>query len=339
MVIKKNASLKPYNTFGLEAIASYLYEVTSVAELKASINEIRSNKQGFLVLGGGSNILLTRDIDGCVIKNNILGKRIIDETQESVVVKFGAGENWHELVMYTLAKNWGGIQNLSLIPGTMGAAPMQNIGAYGVEIRDVFKELTALSIDTLELKVFSKKDCQFGYRESIFKNTHKGLYIIVDVTLELSKKDHELNYSYGAISDVLKSKGIQAPTIQDISDAVIEIRQSKLPDPKEIGNSGSFFKNPTIDKIDYEGLKAEFSDMPGYELPEGKVKVPAGWLIEKCGWKGFVRDHIGVHKNQALVLVNYGKGSGSDLHNLAMEIKESVAKTFGIELNPEVNII
>ncbi|MEM6524848.1 MAG: UDP-N-acetylmuramate dehydrogenase [Bacteroidota bacterium] len=339
MNAQHNVSLKPFNTFGLDATAKTFYKVQSENELLEALNQIEISGDDFVVFGGGSNLLLTSDINGTVIKNSILGKEVIRETEENVFVQFGAGENWHESVLYAIDNDWGGIENLSLIPGTMGAAPMQNIGAYGIEICNVFHELTALEISSGKLQKFNNEDCQFGYRESIFKNKKKGKFIITDVTLRLTKSDHIIDSSYGAIKDVLSTKGIKDPGIRDISNAVIEIRQSKLPDPKKIGNAGSFFKNPTIDKIDFEGLKAEFSGIPGYELPEEKVKVPAAWLIEQCGWKGIERNKIGVHKKQALVLVNYGGGSGNELKELAFEIRQSVADKFGIELHPEVNII
>ncbi|MEM9390040.1 MAG: UDP-N-acetylmuramate dehydrogenase [Bacteroidota bacterium] len=339
MISKKNVSLKAFNTLGFEAKAQSFYNIRERGDLLKALKTIRSDNQKFTVIGGGSNILLTRDVDGAVIKNSIPGKEILDETADFVKVKFGAGENWHECVLYALQHNWGGIENLSLIPGTMGAAPMQNIGAYGVEICNVFVELTALNVQTHQWETFSNSDCSFGYRESVFKNTKKGEYIIVDVTLKLTKENHNIDCSYGAISAVLKGEGIDKPSIQDVSNAVIQIRKSKLPDPKDIGNAGSFFKNPTIDKIDYEGLKAEFTNIPGYELPEDKVKVPAAWLIEQCGWKGITKNKVGVHKNQALVLVHYGGGTGHELWELALEIQKSVADKFGIDLRPEVNII
>lgn len=336
---QRNVSLLHLNTFGLSAIAKTFYEVHSVDELREALRQIQKTKDDFFVLGGGSNILLTGDIDGAVIKNSIVGKKVVHETEKHVFVQFGAGENWHASVLYALENNWGGIENLSLIPGTMGAAPMQNIGAYGVEIGAVFHELTALNISSGKLQLFNDTDCRFGYRESVFKNEKKGQYIIVSVTLRLTKHDHQINSTYGTIQEILTQKGIQNPEIRDISNVVIEIRQSKLPDPKEIGNAGSFFKNPTIDKIDFEGLKAEFARIPGYELPGNKVKLPAAWLIEQCGWKGLKRNNIGVHKKQALVLVNYGGGSGKEIKELAFEIQESVANKFGIDLHPEVNFI
>ncbi|MEM9857215.1 MAG: UDP-N-acetylmuramate dehydrogenase, partial [Bacteroidota bacterium] len=325
---QKNVSLKSYNTFGLDVKAATFYEVCSITQLQEALYETEAKKQEFIIFGGGSNMLLTRDISGAVIKNSINGIEIVSENASDLKVKFGAGENWHSSVLYTLRHNWGGLENLSLIPGTMGAAPMQNIGAYGVEICDVFEELTALNIQSKKLETFSKSDCNFGYRESVFKNIRKGEYIIVDVTLGLTKHNHSINSSYGAIEEVLDQKGIVSPGIQDISQAVIEIRQSKLPDPQEIGNAGSFFKNPSIDKIDFEGLKAEFTSIPGYQLANNQVKVPAAWLIEQCGWKGIQRGKIGVHKKQALVLVNYGGGNGKDLKKLAFDIQESVIEKF-----------
>ncbi|QSE96880.1 UDP-N-acetylmuramate dehydrogenase [Fulvivirga lutea] len=336
MEIIKEASLKSYNTFGLEAKAKFFQEVKSEEALK---NVLQNNQEELLILGGGSNILLTKDFDGLVLKNSIEGIDVIKESDDYVIVKVGAGVIWHDFVLYAIEKNWGGIENLSLIPGTVGAAPMQNIGAYGVEIKEVFESLEAIHIKTLDKKVFLKDECEFGYRESVFKHTAKGQYIITSVTFKLTKKEHTLNTSYGAIKEILNQNGISHPTIKDVSDAVIQIRQSKLPDPKKIGNAGSFFKNPTIDKLDYEMLKLEYQDIPGYVVSENEVKVPAGWLIEKCGWKGEKRGNIGVHKNQALVLVNYGNGSGDEIKQLAIDIRESVISKFGIHLMPEVNFI
>ncbi|ELR71568.1 UDP-N-acetylenolpyruvoylglucosamine reductase [Fulvivirga imtechensis AK7] len=339
MQIQKKISLKPLNTFGLEAKAKLFVEVSTIDELREALASDEARDNEIMILGGGSNILLTQDFDGLVIKNSINGKEVIHETEDFVLAKIGAGENWHEFVRYALDQEWGGIENLSLIPGTVGAAPMQNIGAYGVEIKEVFEYLEAVNIESGDIEKFNKDQCRFGYRESIFKNKAKGKYVIAYVVLKLTKREHQLNTSYGAIYQTLEEMKAKKPTIRDISDAVTKIRQSKLPDPAKIGNAGSFFKNPTIDKIQYEELKTEYPDIPGYELPDDNVKVPAAWLIEQCGWKGVQRGEIGVHKNQALVLVNYGGGKGSDLKALAEEIKDSVIKKFGIELNQEVNII
>lgn len=339
MIIQKEVSLKFLNTFGLDSNAALYTEVNSVAELQETLATDHFKKSEVLILGGGSNILLTRNFEGLVIRNNIKGIDIITQDDNEILVKVGGGENWHQFVEYSIKNNWGGIENLSLIPGTVGAAPMQNIGAYGIEVKEVFESLTAINLQNGDMRTFHKDDCKFGYRESIFKLEAKGQYFIADVTFRLTKTNHQINTSYGAIKDVLNERNITNPSIKDVSDAVISIRQSKLPDPKKIGNSGSFFKNPTIDKIDYEGLKIEFPHIPGYVVSDNEIKVPAGWLIEQCGWKGLKRGEIGVHKNQALVLVNYGGGSGSDIASLSQEIQQSVIDKFGIELTPEVNFI
>jgi len=335
----KNHPLDKLNTFGLTAKSNLFASVSSIEELKEVLQSKEAKNNELLILGGGSNILLTKDFEGLTIKIDIRGIDVVEETADKVLIKIGAGENWHNFVRHAIANNWGGIENLSLIPGTVGAAPMQNIGAYGVEIREVFDKLKAVEIVSGEVKTFNNNDCAFGYRESVFKNIYKGQFIIAEVFLELTKNQHKINTSYGAIENTLKEMNITAPSIKDVSDAVISIRQSKLPNPSEIGNAGSFFKNPTIDKIDYEGLKAEYPEIPGYELPKDQVKVPAAWLIDQCGWKGLTRGKIGVHKNQALVLVNYGGGDGQEIKELAIEIKDSVAQKFGIQLHPEVNFI
>lgn len=336
--VKKEFSLKAFNTFGISASAAHFVEVVSPDEVKAVLSDDRFQSMPKMVLGGGSNILLTRDFDGLVIKNSIGGIETVKEDDQSVWLKVGAGVNWHEFVMFAVEKGYGGIENLSLIPGTVGAAPMQNIGAYGVEIKEVFHSLDAINRTTLESETFHLEDCQFGYRQSVFKNIHKDKYLISNVTFRLSKQP-VLNTSYGAIEEVLSDEGTTTPTIRDVSNVVIKIRRSKLPDPLEIGNAGSFFKNPVIGVIDFEGLKTEFPDIPGFEQPEAQVKVPAAWLIQSCGWKGKRMGDIGVHVNQALVLVNYGNGKGRDLKNLAETIQKSVAEKFGIELEMEVNVV
>ncbi len=339
MTIQENISLKPFNTFGLEVKARHFGEFTNISSLQSLLRSEQISKDHLMILGGGSNVLFTKNYDGLVLKNAILGKEIIEENDDNVWIKVGGGENWHQFVLYAIDHNWGGIENLSLIPGTVGAAPMQNIGAYGVEIKNVFEYLEAVEIADGSVKKFSKDECKFGYRESIFKTSHKDQYIITHVVFRLTKTAHQLNTSYGAIQDTLDAAGITIPTIKDISDAVVKIRQSKLPDPSQIGNAGSFFKNPTVDKIDFEGLRAEFPTIPGYDQPGDRVKVPAGWLIEQCGWKGYENNGIGVHKNQALVLVNYGQGDGEALEQLSVDVRNSVADKFGIELTTEVNII
>lgn len=334
----ENKSLKEFNTFSIEAKAKKYVEVSEIQHIKEVLSNPKHSKNNLLILGGGSNILFTKDFDGLVIKNNIHGIEVINEDEEKVIIKVGAGEIWHNLVLTCINRGFGGLENLSLIPGTVGAAPMQNIGAYGVEIKDSFVLLEALNLNTLEIEIFDNEACQFGYRKSIFKNTHKDKYIIVNVTFRLSKKPN-LNTSYGAIQETLKNRNISAPTIRNVSEAVIAIRQSKLPDPKKLGNAGSFFKNPVVDIGKYNELKIDFPAIASYELPNNEVKIPAAWLIENCGWKGKRISDIGVHDKQALVLVNYGNGSGSELYKLALEVQKSVNKKFGIKLDMEVNVI
>ena len=338
MKIQENISLKPFNTFGINVKARWFCSFESENDIIDLLSNDRYQNEKKLILGGGSNLLFTSDFDGLVMKNDIKGIEKLKENENHVWLRVGAGENWHEFVLHCIQNHWGGIENLSLIPGTVGAAPMQNIGAYGVEIKEVFESLEAIHLEDRATKTFSNGDCQFGYRESYFKKDGKGQFIITRVTLKLSKNPI-FNTSYGAIAQTLEESGVRELSIKAISDAVIHIRQSKLPDPKNIGNAGSFFKNPTIDLTDFERLKAQFPDMPGYKQPGSTIKVPAGWLIEQCGWKGKTRGQIGVHKNQALVLVNYGDGKGDDIKNLAMEIEKSVLQKFGIEIAPEVNVV
>ncbi|WP_317038914.1 UDP-N-acetylmuramate dehydrogenase [Roseivirga echinicomitans] len=335
--LEQNVSLKAFNTFGLEAKAAQFIAFTTVNELLAALKMMESDQE-LMILGGGSNILLTKDFDGIVLKNELKGIELINEDRNHVWIKAMAGENWHQFVLHCIENDWAGVENLSLIPGTIGAAPMQNIGAYGVEIKDVFDSLEAVEITSGKYQEFTAEECEFGYRESVFKTSLKGQYIITSVVFKLDKTP-KFNTTYGAIQTTLDEMKVKELSIKAISDAVIKIRQSKLPDPAEIGNSGSFFKNPTIDNIDYEGLKAEFPSIPGYKLLEQKVKIPAAWLIEQAGWKGKTFGEIGVHKNHPLVLVNYGNGKGEDIKSLAFEIRASVAAKFGIEIIPEVNII
>ena len=339
MQIQKNVSLKSFNTFGINVKTAYFSEVRTIEELLVFLQENKKVLyEPLLILGGGSNVLFTKDFPGIVLRNNIHGIQVIREDESNAWVQVGAGENWHTFVLHCIGLGYGGIENLSLIPGTVGAAPMQNIGAYGVEIKDVFEQLEAIHIETGELSYFTNDDCRFGYRESIFKNIYKDKFIITSVTLRLSKRP-VINTSYGAIEQTLQSMGITSPSIHDVSNAVIHIRQSKLPNPAAIGNAGSFFKNPVIEKTVYENLKAKYPEIPGYEVSPHKMKVPAGWLIEQCGWKGKRFGDVGVHKNQALVLVNYGNAAGEAVKELAFEIRDSVIEHFGIKLTPEVNII
>lgn len=337
MNIQENISLKSLNTFGFDQTARFFAAVDSEESLKSALTWARENGLNVLVLGGGSNILLTKDFEGLVIKMELRGIQLVRQDVDHVWVKVGAGEVWQDWVSCAISKNWAGIENLSLIPGTVGASPMQNIGAYGVEIKEVFDSLEALDRSTLDLRTFSHEDCKFGYRESIFKSKLRDQYVICSVTFRLDKIPN-FHVEYGAIQQVLKQKGIEKLTIKAVSEAVIEIRQSKLPNPKEIGNAGSFFKNPTISENQYNELRCAFPEIPGYPTEEG-VKVPAGWLIEQAGWKGHRIGEVGVHAKQALVLVNYGNGVGSEIKALSEKIRESIRARFGIELNPEVNFV
>ncbi|MBL4593909.1 MAG: UDP-N-acetylmuramate dehydrogenase [Flavobacteriales bacterium] len=335
MEIKENISLKPYNTFGIDVSSAKFVEVNNVSDLK---KVLINNSDNILILGGGSNMLFTQDFGGIVIKNNIKGIDIIEESGVEVEIKVGAGEVWHEFVMYCIEHNYGGVENLSLIPGNVGASPMQNIGPYGVEVKDLITEVVAFDLRDFSIKTFSNKQCKFGYRSSVFKASEKGKYFITSVTFKLNKQA-KINTSYGAIENELQRMNISSPTIKDVSDAVISIRSSKLPDPKEIGNSGSFFKNPIVSEEQKDKILENYVDAPNYLQPDGSFKMAAGWLIEKCGWKGKRIDNYGVHKNQALVLVNYGGANGTDIFNLSEEIIKSVKETFGIELEREVNIV
>ena len=337
MTILNNISLKPFNTFGIDAIAKQFVNVTSTTELLKILNSDQYPDK--LILGGGSNMLLTQNIDALVIHINTKGQEILKEENNHVYVKIQAGENWHEFVLWCLKKGYGGVENLSLIPGNVGTAPIQNIGAYGVELKDVFVECEAINITDLSCSTFTKDDCNFGYRNSIFKQKEKGKYIITNVTFKLTKKNHKLNTSYGAILSELKDNNITKPTIKDVSNAVINIRQSKLPDPNEIGNSGSFFKNPVVTAAHFKILQNNFPEIPSYKVSDNEIKIPAGWLIEKAGFKGKRFGDYGVHKNQALVLVNYGSANGSDILKLSKLIQHTIKKIFNIDLEAEVNVI
>lgn len=335
-MILENASLKPFNTFGIDVNARYFTRFDSVQALKQILKDFQNIP--LLVLGGGSNVLLTKHFDGLVLKNEIKGIELVEENDDFVVLKSGAGEVWHDFVLHCIDHGYAGVENLSLIPGSVGASPMQNIGAYGVEIKNVFEKLEAFEIATGEIHTFDNAACEFGYRESVFKRKLKGKYIITHVYFRLSKKIN-LNTTYGAIETELKSKGILNPNIKDVSDAVIAIRKSKLPDPAQIGNAGSFFKNPVVETAVFEKIKSEYPTVPSYPVSAGFVKMPAGWLIETAGWKGKTIDNYGVHKLQALVLVNYGGATGVQLFDLSTAILKDVFDKFGILLDREVNII
>jgi UDP-N-acetylmuramate dehydrogenase len=335
--MQTNISLKPYNTFGIDVKANRFSAFSNTVELAESLNSRKANEP-LLILGGGSNLLLTKDFDGLVLKNEIIGFNLIEETDTDVIVEAGAGEIWHQFVLKCLEHNFAGLENLSLIPGNVGASPMQNIGAYGVEIKDVFEYLDAYEISTGKIKRFSKEDCAFGYRESVFKNIYKDQFVICKVAFRLSKNP-KINTSYGAIDSELQKMGISNPNIHDVSKAVIAIRQSKLPDPAVLGNAGSFFKNPVVPESLVETIKQSYPDVPNYPAESGKRKLAAGWLIEKAGWKGKTIDTFGVHKLQALVLVNYGGSSGKQVYELSSQIIEDIQAKFGVRLEREVNIL
>lgn len=337
MPIFHNISLKNYNTFGIDAKAKTLVEVNSEDELLQHLKALQGQPK--FILGGGSNMLLQRDVEETVLHIHLKGKRILKEENQQVLVQGMAGENWHEFVLWTLQHDLGGLENLSLIPGNVGTTPIQNIGAYGVEIKDRMVSCEAIHKETLEKVTFSNQDCGFGYRESIFKNKFKDQYIITSVTFLLDKAPHTLHTSYGAISQELEGMGILQPTIQEVSNAVIRIRESKLPNPKELGNSGSFFKNPVVDKSIVENLLKTYPEMPHYAVNEHQTKVPAGWLIEQAGFKGKRIGNAGMHAKQALVLVNYGNATGAELWEVAQMVQKEVFVKFGIELEPEVNVI
>jgi UDP-N-acetylmuramate dehydrogenase len=337
MDIRHDVSLKPFNTFGVEVHATDFVILQEESDLQPVFEYASDAGRPFLFMGGGSNLLFTQDFNGLVIKNEIKGIVVLEENDESVIVQAGAGVNWHELVIYCINNGWGGLENLSLIPGTVGAAPVQNIGAYGVELKDCFHMLKAWDVEGKFFVEMGAADCAFGYRSSVFKTTHKGKLVIVSVAFRLEKRPL-LKLGYGAIGDQLRLMGVDKPTIADVSRAVIAIRQSKLPDPARLGNAGSFFKNPEVEFATLQLLKKDFPDMIAYPFGE-YFKLAAGWLIEKAGWKGFRMGDAGCHDKQALVLVNYGHATGSEIVSLAKRIQDSVLAKFGVALTPEVNII
>jgi UDP-N-acetylmuramate dehydrogenase len=336
MNVQENISLKPFNTFRIDAKAQYYAPFTSVNELSELIGKYP--RQPLLILGGGSNILFTKDVAGLVLKNEIKGIDKIKEDGQYIYVRAGAGENWHQFVLQCIQNKWAGVENLSLIPGNVGASPMQNIGAYGVEIKDVFHELKAWHLQEKCNYTFSLKDCEFGYRESVFKRKYKGQFVITSVCFRLNKQP-VFNTSYCAIEQELAAMNVKELSIKAVSDAVIRIRSSKLPDPAETGNAGSFFKNPGITRDNYDSLKQRFPAIVGYNNPDGSVKLAAGWLIEQCGWKGYREGDAGCHAKQALVLVNYGNATGEQVYALSTRIVESVKEKFGVELEREVNVL
>jgi UDP-N-acetylmuramate dehydrogenase len=335
LTILENISLKEYNTFGVACYAKRFVSIDSFYQLQ----QLLKSEQELFLISGGSNMLLTKDIDKLVVLLNIKGISIDQENEDSVHLTVNAGENWHEFVLWCISQDFGGLENLSLIPGNVGTSPIQNIGAYGVEVKDTITKVEGLEIKTGKLVTFSNAACQFGYRNSIFKNDVKGNYVLTSVSFKLTKKNHQLNTSYGAIEIALQEQQISNPTLKNISDAVIAIRKSKLPDPKKIGNSGSFFKNPVISSEQFLRLQKKHPTIPSYKISENKTKIPAGWLVEQCGFKGKRFGDAGVHEKQALVLVNYGNASGKEIHQLAQKIQQTVFETFNIALEIEVNVI
>lgn len=334
--IQPNVSLKDYNTFGVDVKATHFVETSNPNELKEALASKINPK---FILGGGSNMLLQNDINALVIYVNHKGIKVVNEDEDHIWLEVAAGENWHQFVRYCVTHNFGGVENLSLIPGNTGTAPIQNIGAYGVELKDIFDRCTAINRNTLETETFTLSQCEFGYRDSIFKGKVKNQYVITSVTFKLTKRNHQLNTSYGAIQQVLNDNGIEQPALKDISDAVIQIRQQKLPDPKLLGNSGSFFKNPVVSQDFFNNIYQDYPNMPHYPVTEKQVKIPAGWLIEQAGLKGKRFGNAGVHTMQALVIVNYGKATGAEIWEVALQVQQAVHDKFGILLQPEVNII
>jgi len=337
MQVHQNFSLKEFNTFGIDAKARWFSKFNSREELEILLQQADKQFSKF-ILGGGSNILFTKDFDGYVFKNNIPGIQVVKEDENLIFIKAGAGVKWHDFVKFCVDNNYAGVENLSLIPGNVGASPMQNIGAYGVEIKDVFYELEALHLEEMRVKKFTVKECEFGYRESVFKKKYKGDFVILNVTFHLNKKP-VFNISYGAIEEELNKMNVQQLSVKAVSDAVIRIRTSKLPDPKIIGNAGSFFKNPVINSKEFLFFGKDHSKIPFYKIDDEHYKIPAGWLIEQCGWRGYRKGDAGCYEKQALVLVNYGKATGKEIYSLSEEIKCSVKEKFAIGLETEVNIV
>lgn len=342
MTIQQHISLKNYNTFGIDIQAENFATISTDTDLFDLLKRRNFAQQNKLILGGGSNVLFTKNIDGWVLCNQMKGIELFDEDDNHAYICVGSGENWHSLVQYTVDRNWGGLENLSLIPGSVGAAPMQNIGAYGVELKDAFEYLEAIHLPTGERHLFTHRDCNFGYRESVFKSTLKNQYFITTVAFQLVKNPSSFNTSYGAIAETLEATNYMNEgklTVKAVSKAVCHIRQSKLPDPKVLGNCGSFFKNPEIDTATFEQLKKQYPSIPHYRQTNGNVKIPAAWLIEQCGWKGKQIGNTGTHRNHALVLVNYGNANGAEVWQLAQNIQQSVTERFGITIQPEVNVL
>ena len=337
--MKTNVNLKPYNSFGFDVVAKYFSEINDIQQLEELISDDVFKQEKHLVLSGGNNVLFQNDVfDGLVIFINTKGVEVLHEDENEVVVRAQAGEDWPNFVRYCVENGWHGVENLAHIPGKVGAAPVQNIGAYGMELKDSFLQCEAMNLATGEAKIFSKEECHFGYRESIFKSELKGQFVITSVDF-LLKKNAPLHLDYGNIKAYLEQNGIENPTLQQLHDAICAIRDAKLPDVKQIGSAGSFFKNPVIEAAQFEALQKDYPNIPHYDEPNGKVKVPAGWLIEQAGWKGWRDEHVGVYDKQALVLVHFGGGKGQDIVELARKIQDSVDAKFGIKISPEVNFV
>lgn len=336
--VETNVDISHFNTFGVKAFSKHYLAIDNELLIE-SFNEMDLLKtENRLVLGGGSNVLFTKDYDGIILHNQIKGMELVSENASHYYVNVKGGENWHEFVLFCIQNNYAGAENLSLIPGSVGASPIQNIGAYGVEMKSIFHCLNAYHFPTGEIHQFTLLDCEFGYRDSVFKSKYKGEYLILDITFQLNKTP-DFNTSYGAIEQQLEAMKISSPTIKDVSDAVIAIRQSKLPDPKVLGNTGSFFKNPVVNSNTLEAIQSSYPEVPNYPAPNNQVKIAAGWLIEQAGWKGYKRNNHGVHTKQALVLVNYGGATGQEIFQLSQDIIDSVNEKFGIELEREVNVL
>lgn len=337
--MKTNVNLRPYNSFGFDAVAKCFVEINDIQQIEELIQTDIFRKEKHLILSGGNNVLFQNDFfDGTVVYINTKGIETLQDGENEVIIRAQAGEEWPDFVRYTAEKGWHGLENLAHIPGKVGAAPVQNIGAYGMELKDSFLRCEAIEIASGTKRTFAKEDCLFGYRESVFKNELKGQYIITSVDF-LLKKNAPLHLEYGNIKTYLEQNGIEKPTLLQLHDAICAIRDAKLPDVKQIGSAGSFFKNPVIEKAQFEALQKDYPNMPHYDEPNGKVKVPAGWLIEHAGWKGWRNEHVGVYDKQALVLVHYGGGKGHEIVDLAQRIQDSVKATFGIVISPEVNIV
>ena len=337
--MKTNVSLRPYNSFGFDAVAKQFAEINAISDLQALIQSGALQRQKTLILSGGNNVLFQNEVfDGIVVYINTKGIEILREDGNEIVVRAQAGEDWPDFVRFCVGKGWHGVENLAHIPGKVGAAPVQNIGAYGMELKDSFLQCEAMDMTSSETKVFTKEECRFGYRESVFKNELKGQFVITSVDFLLKKED-PLHLEYGNIKAYLEQSGIGSPTLQQLHDAICAIRDAKLPDVKQIGSAGSFFKNPVIERDQFEALLTEYPTMPHYDEPNGMVKVPAGWLIEQASWKGWRDEHVGVYDKQALVLVHYGGGKGRDIVELAHKIQDSVEEKFGIRISPEVNFV